>query len=356
MQSGSGSASLQITPQPTPGATALPVRNTFVDFSEHAQVSVPPTAPARYVGRLAGNIVSLPGTPLAVTPLGSPMATPCGMGSTPVATPMYHRWGDSGMLGYAVGEPARAVALQPSAIVVGTCAAAQLAPQVAGVTLVQPAPMQAPHFSQGSTTLQNGYSHAMPPPIDSPKFAFGSAAAVIGPPPSAPPQTAPVAIGDSAAMPAGMFVEVRSVAQSNSAMPRFAPPAYAVVGAPVLPTSPGRINTAAPGPPPFTPACATPSGVSGGARCFPAQPSAQDAPKARVTLSLVSSVAGPSPEVYVQQPPLQQVAAPYPVAMAGGWQVQGNMPTVAAVPMVMPMAAGGASSNVAYIRQAMQQG
>jgi len=229
----------------------VPVRNTFIDFSEH-QIHQPITAPGKFVGRLAG-----PATVLATPANGTARAAGAAVsGAT------------SGSVVQMAQAGVTSGTLPPSAAPPPPMQSPRL-PADAATAGPGPAmpPMMSPHLPPEYTATISGRS-IPPPPQASPTVAgrglLGEVQQVtqvqpahLSPPPEAPRLQAP-------ALPQGTVIEVKSLVQASSP-PRFCPPAYSINFM--------QTPTAAGMPPPmYSPVCATPgtgSSVSSGtSRCF----------------------------------------------------------------------------------------
>mmetsp|Transcript_65530 Transcript_65530/g.185869 ORF Transcript_65530/g.185869 Transcript_65530/m.185869 type:complete len:252 (-) Transcript_65530:7-762(-) len=199
-------------------SSEVPVRNTFIDFSDH-QVVQPLTAPGKFVGRLGGPVSATSST------CRRPEQVAVSAGSVPLHV-------------MAPPPPLRTP---------------RLPAETAQAGMAMP-PMQSPHLPP---EYRSSFGRAGVPP---------AAGGILVPPlqASPAPPTAP-------AMPLlpvqGSVVEVKVLGQAASP-PRFCPPSYTVN----LMQTPSGVGMP---PPMHSPVCATPVGAGatvklGDSRCFPA--------------------------------------------------------------------------------------
>lgn len=308
----------------------VPVKNTFIDFGEGAQVVDPGmlTAPGKFVGRLAGLNYSA-GNTAPSTPAGagrwSDMATPCNatismvnntmapritrpaeiiLGAPAAPPPPMHTphipgeaWGGGFREKAAPAPPmssphvkpfslslCNAIAPPPPAVLNAIPAAAPTQAMVASTACVSLAPAMMP--SQPSApTMAPVMATSMPPVMEAPVMMDAPVMAMSMPPvmeapvmaPSMPtvmaaPVTAPSMLGQQ--MDAGNYIEVKSLVQdgAQASLPRFAPPSYAIGGYNLQTPSGGM----GPAPPMYAPSCATPAGNTVN-RFFATAPSAAPA-------------------------------------------------------------------------------
>jgi len=236
----------------------MPVRNTFIDFSEQqvdpAQGWQPVTAPGKFVGRLAGPFtqVSTSTGTAACTAASSSSSMPVGplRAAIPAAPPP------------TAPPPPLQTPRVPA--------------EVAGPGPVMP-PLMSPHLPPEYAALPG--RGIPPPPQASPTVAGSTASEAHSLQPSPQrPQVQPVQQGS--------IIEVRPMGQVTSP-PRFGPPSY-TVNFMATPCGSGL-------PPPMhSPVCATPAGTSGApavaaascgppvgpaiSRCFPASAAPQATP------------------------------------------------------------------------------
>lgn len=231
------------------------VKNTFLEFGTSPQeldvdANGTHTAPGKFVGRLAG-ATFVSGSTAPNTPAG--IGRPCvAMISGTEGVPRSTRQAE--VLSVSVGEPALIGPGAPPPPM-HTPHVPQRSPDSAGMGKLPPS--QPPQVKPMQVVL----SSAIPPPAPE---ALAAVAAL------APPAMAPQQLATTMRQPleAGSLIEVKPLQAGSApgALPRFAPPSYAMgynlqtpVGAnpPIAPP----MFTPTCGPPPFTPSCSTPSGT-----------------------------------------------------------------------------------------------
>mmetsp|Transcript_78426 Transcript_78426/g.196972 ORF Transcript_78426/g.196972 Transcript_78426/m.196972 type:complete len:354 (-) Transcript_78426:129-1190(-) len=305
----------------------VPVRNTFIDFSEqrHQQVVQPISAPGKFIGRLSGqeHLFSMPATPIAPTPCSAgeaPMSRTASWFVTRVAPGAVLPGGLSPQLTAAPPQQPPRLLVQND---VSTHNPPMLSPHLppefdAGrMRGIPPPPLASPAAFKASTSPPAHVALVAAPPVapaavapavvpaaiptavatpaQAPATAPGTVTATAAPrvtsnspttvlasqPPGGAqfvpsPVRAPLLLPMGQPLAQGSLIEVTPVVQAQSP-PRFAPPSY------VLPTmSPTNAHGSVAAPPPMhTPGILTPGAAAAGQpRCFPAVAQAGGEPPA----------------------------------------------------------------------------
>jgi len=267
-------------------SSGMPVRNTFIDFTERQQFVHPITAPAKYAARLGGShLVSVPDTPVP-----TPGVLPMGRAATEMPQPVV----------------APAIYVQPVAAPPPLQMPTVRAPMMGFGPGSFPPPQSVPRFPLEIASPVSSAPEYPMSPIDPVKEVSPSTADSDGkgsPPIATAPAAArhvPLLLPMGPPLAQGSLIEITPMVQAN-APPMFAPPSYAI---PMFSPAAGHGYLSAP--PVHTPACATPaqsqmqqSHKLQGLKCFsslmaaPPTPSAQS-PYVRPPHIPVTPLATPS--------------------------------------------------------------